>query len=99
MPPPRRGAPARRFAWESSTEAFRNATILAMTSGITLLVALTLFLPGRVLAAEFETPSSSARLTVHTDPGCTSRDEVAARVTGRSSRVHFVEGDSVLSVE
>ena len=70
-----------------------------MTSGIALLVALTLFLPGRVLAAELETPSSSARLTVHTDPGCTSRDEIAARVTARSSRVHFVEGDSVLSVE
>ena len=70
-----------------------------MTSGIALLVALTLFLPGRVLAAEFETPSSSARLTVHTDPGCTSRDDIAARVTARSSRIHFVEGDSALSVE
>jgi hypothetical protein len=70
-----------------------------MTSGIALLVALTLFLPGRVLAAEFETPSTSARLTVHTDPGCTSRDDIAARVTARSSRIHFVEGDSVLSVE
>ena len=70
-----------------------------MTSGIALLVALTLFLPGRVLAAELETPSSSARLTVHTDPGCTSRDEIAARVTARSSRIHFVEGDSALSVE
>jgi len=70
-----------------------------MTSGIALLVALTLFLPGRVLAAELEAPSSSARLTVHTDPGCTSRDDIAARVTARSSRIHFVEGDSVLSVE
>jgi len=70
-----------------------------MTSGIALLVALTLFLPGGVLAAELEAPSSSARLTVHAVAGCTSRDEIAARVTARSSRIHFVEDDSVLSVE
>jgi len=70
-----------------------------MTSGIALLVALTLFLPGGVRAAELEAPSSSARLTVHAVAGCTSRDEIAARVTARSSRIHFVEGDSALSVE
>ncbi len=70
-----------------------------MTSGITLLVALTLFLPGRVLAAEVDAPSSSARLTVRADPGCTSREDIAARVTARSSHIHFFDGDSTLSVE
>jgi hypothetical protein len=58
-----------------------------MTSSAAVLVAL---LSAGPLAAA-ETPAAKARLHVSADAACTTRDELAARIAARSSRIQFVD--------
>ncbi|HSY38451.1 MAG TPA: hypothetical protein VLA79_02955, partial [Polyangia bacterium] len=54
-----------------------------------LLGALLLFSVTQAAAAPAELSSASARLEVQALPDCTTREELAARVTARSRRIHF----------
>ncbi len=77
----------------------RNATILAMTPGVAVLVALLLPVGVSATVAAPESPVAKAHLKLHAAPDCMTREDLVARVAARSPRIEFVDDTAAVEVE
>ena len=77
----------------------RNANILAMVSGVAVLVALLLPVGAGATAALSESPVAKAHLKLRAAPDCMTREDLVARVAARSPRIQFVDDAAAVEVE